>query len=236
MFASTRSNGPACCELRRRKAGGADRLHQMPGHVEPGVFPRDLHRGRIDVAGQNFLVQRLGRGDRQHAGAGAEIEHAPRTPGLQHMIEQQQAAARGAVMAGAERQRRLDLDAELVGRDARAIMLAVHDETPGRDRNEVLEAGLDPVPGLDGVESDASGDILAGSVGHELAQQRLIRRVGKMHGDVPAPVRPFERGDGGLALEKDFGKHVDDVPGGVFVADREAGAVGGGSGSHWGTT
>ena len=30
------------------------------------------------------------------------------------MIEQQQAAARGAVMAGAERQRRLDLDAELV--------------------------------------------------------------------------------------------------------------------------
>ena len=38
---------------------------------------------------------------------------------LQDMIEQQQAAARGAVVAGAERQRRLDLDAELVGRDPR---------------------------------------------------------------------------------------------------------------------
>ena len=35
---------------------------------------------------------------------------------LQDVVEQQQAAARGAVMAGAERERRLDLDAELVGR------------------------------------------------------------------------------------------------------------------------
>ncbi len=124
----------------------------------------------------------------------------------------------------------------LFGGDARAVMLAVHDETPGRDRNEILEAGLDPVPGLDGVEGDAPGDLVAGGVGHELAHQRLIRRVGKMHGDVPAPVRPLERGDGGLALEKDFGQDVDDAFGGVFVADREAGAVGGRSGSHWGTT
>jgi len=38
--------------------------------------------------------------------------------GLQHKVEQQEAAARGAVVAGAERQRRLDLDAELVWRHA----------------------------------------------------------------------------------------------------------------------
>ena len=89
---------------------------------------------------RTFSVQRLGSGDRQHAGAGAEIEHAPRPPGFQHMIEQQQAAARGAVMAGAERQRRLDLDADLVGRHPRAVVLAMHDETPGRDRDQILEA------------------------------------------------------------------------------------------------
>ena len=56
------------------------------------------------------------------------------------MIEQQQAAARGAVMAGAERQRRLDLDAELVGQDSRAVMPAVHDEAPGADRNQFFAA------------------------------------------------------------------------------------------------
>ena len=55
------------------------------------------------------------------------------------MIEQQQAAARGAVVAGAERQRRLDFDAELVGRHPLAVMLAVHDEASGRHRDEVFE-------------------------------------------------------------------------------------------------
>ena len=74
------------------------------------------------------------------------------------MIEQQQAAARGAVVAGAERQRRLDLDAELVGRDPVAVMLAVDDEASGGDGDEVFEAGLDPILGLDRVEGDALGD------------------------------------------------------------------------------
>ena len=181
IFASTRSNGAACSELRRREAGGADRLHQMPRHVQPRIFAGDLHRGRIDIARQHLLVQRLGRRDRQHAGAGAEIEHAARTPRFQDMVEQQQAAARGAVVAGAERQRRLDFDAELVGRDPLAVMLAVHDEASGRYGDEVFEAGLDPVLGLDRVEDDALRDISAGGIGDEFAQQRLIGRLGEVH-------------------------------------------------------
>ena len=44
IFASTRSNGPRLGKLRRRKAGGADRLHQMSGLVEPRILARDLHR------------------------------------------------------------------------------------------------------------------------------------------------------------------------------------------------
>ena len=111
----------------------------------------------------------------------------------------------------------------------RAVVLAVHDEAPGRDRDEILKAGLDPILGLDRVEGDALCDFLAGGVGHELAHQRLIRRVGKMHGDIPAPVGPLERRDGGLAVEKDFGKHIDNEFGGVLVANREAGAMGGGA-------
>ena len=57
---------------------------------------------------------------------------------------------------------------------------------------------------------------------------RLIGRLGEMQGDVPAPSRPLERRDRGLALEKALGQHIDDAPGGLFVADGKAGAVGGG--------
>ena len=97
------------------------------------------------------------------------------------MIEQQQAAARGAVVAGAERERRLDLDADLVGCNPFAVMLAVHDEASGRDRDEVVETGLDPILGLDRIEIDRLGDVRTGRAGHEFAHQRLVRWVGKMH-------------------------------------------------------
>ena len=58
-----------------------------------------------------------------------------------------------------------------------------------------------------------------------------------MHGDVPAPVGTLERGDRGLALEEALGQEIDHAPGGLFVADREGGAVGGGGegGGHRGS-
>ncbi len=78
------------------------------------------------------------------------------------MIEQQQTAARGAVVTGAERQRGFDLDAELVGRHVRPIVLAVDDETAGGDRHQAFEAGLDPVFRGDGIEDDGLRDVVAG--------------------------------------------------------------------------
>ena len=66
----------------------------------------------------------------------------------------------------------------------------------------------------------------------EFAHQRLIGRLGKMHRDVPSAVRPLERGDRGLALEKNFGQDIDDTFGGVLVTDCKAGAVRRGDGSH----
>ena len=148
------------------------------------------------------------------------------------MIEQQQAAARGAVVAGAEGQRRLDFDAELVGRDPLAVMLAVDHEAPGRHGDEVFEAGLDPILGLDRVEGDALCNFPTSGIGHEFADQRLIGRLGKMHRDVPSAIRPFERGDRGLAFKENFGQCIDDAFGGVLVTDGEAGAVRRGDGSH----
>ena len=180
-----------------------------------------------------MVAQRLGRRDREHAGAGTEIEHAARAACLEHGIEQQEASARGAVVAGTERQRRFDLDTELVGCHPRAVMVAMHDEPSGGDWDEILEAGLDPILGLDSVEADPLCDGLAGGLADDLTDQRLVRRVGKMHGDIPAPVRPLEGGDRGRvfqerALGEGLGEDVDHAFGGLFAADRNAGTVGGG--------
>ena len=178
-------------------------------------------------------MQRLGGGNRQHAGAGAEIEHASRLPLLEQMVEQQQAAPRGAVMAGAESQCRLDFDAELVGRNAVAVVLAVDHEAAGGHRDQIFQGRLDPVLGFDDVENDAAGGLSPGGAGHEFAHQRLVGRIGKMRGDVPDPIRPLERGDRGLPFKKYFSQDIDGAFGGGFVPDRKAGAVGGrGRGSH----
>ena len=120
----------------------------------------------------------------------------------------------------------------LLGATRVAVMLAVDDEASGGDGHEVFEAGLDPVLGLDRVEGDAVCDISAGRVGDELAHQRLIGRVGEMHGDVPAAVRPLERGDRGLAFKKNFGQGIDDAFGCLLVTDGKADAVRRGDGSH----
>src|SRR3979490_20609 len=97
------SPAPGRTAQRLRIAGPRSRWRGSPG---PDALTRSA---------AHFRGRPAPRADRcrQHAGAGAEAEHAARTPGFQHMIEQQQAAACGAVVAGAERQRRLDFDAEL---------------------------------------------------------------------------------------------------------------------------
>ena len=187
IFASTRSNG-----ARARNCGAEKPVAQIDSTKFPTPFNAAFSRAtiadtRIDVAGQHVSPQRLGRGDSENAGAGAEIENAPWHLAPQHLIEQQQAAARGAVMTGAERQRGLDLDAELVRRHMRAIMLAVDDETAGGDRHQAVEAGPDPVLGGDGVEDDGLRDVVAGGQRDQRADSLFIRRIGEVHRHVPAP-------------------------------------------------
>ena len=88
MLASTRSNGPHLRKVRRGEAGGADHPHMMTGFVQGRVLGRDPHRGRVDVGGQHRAMQRLGRRDPQHAGSGAEVEHALRPRVFQDMVKQ----------------------------------------------------------------------------------------------------------------------------------------------------
>ena len=130
------------------------------------------------------------------------------------------------MMPGAERQRRLDLDAELVGRHPRAVVAAVHDEAAGMDGDEVFEAGRDPVLGFDGVEGDVLVRCRRRRRGDQFADRGFIGRLGEMHADVPASVRAFESGDGGLVLVEALVEQIDDAPRGAFVADGESRTAG----------
>ena len=156
IFASTRSNGRALSNCGAENPVAWMVLTRSPVPLSRAFSPGHLHRKRIDVACQQLDTQRLRRRYRQHAGAGAEIEHAARTIGLQHMIQQQQAAAGGAVVAGAERQRSLDLDADLVRWHLGAVMPAMHDEAAGTDRDQFFQRRLDPILGFDDVEGDVT--------------------------------------------------------------------------------
>jgi len=53
-----------------------------------------------------------------------------------------------------------------------------------------------------------------------------------MHRDIPSAIRPFERGDHGLAFKKNFSQDIDHTFGCVLVADCKADAVRRGDGSH----
>ncbi len=78
----------------------------------------------------------FGRGDGQHAGACAEVEHGSRARRRRKPVQRQKAAFGGAVMGGAEGAARIDLDGPLRG-DPAAVVTAVNNEAPranGRQR------------------------------------------------------------------------------------------------------
>ena len=112
-------------ERRARRAwlGAVDAVRAHELDQSPARLSRALARATrtalgVDVGRQHALPQRARGGDGEHARAGAEVENArPRATArrLADPVERQQAAARGAVMAGAEGERRFDLDADAVG-------------------------------------------------------------------------------------------------------------------------
>src|SRR5262249_16610867 len=99
----------------------------------------------IDIARHDRLAQRLGGGDRQYAGAAADIDQSPRPAPAKDTLEQQKAAAGRAMVAGAESQRRLDLDGDVARPYPAAVMAAMDQEAPGPHRRETGERIGDPV-------------------------------------------------------------------------------------------
>jgi len=105
----------------------AVRVHERDarGAIESRIAARNLNGRDIDIGGDDVAPQGTRRGNRQNAGAGANIKNAPRRAGSANVVERDEAAARRAVMAGAEGKRRFDLDADAVARDVAAVVRAV---------------------------------------------------------------------------------------------------------------
>jgi hypothetical protein len=136
---------------------------------------------------------------------------------LHNPIQRQQAAARGAVVAGAEGERGFDLDADPVRRDRGAVMRAVHREAAGRDRPELTQARRNPVPRRDRLEYDLGLD---GCRTHQPPHRGLVGRLLEMDLDRPAPVRALKRRDGCFRGLEVLGKQVGEAFGGLLVANQ----------------
>ena len=157
MLAKTRSNG-----ARARRCARATPSALTTSTIAPARLSRALARATRTALGSMSVASTRCRSARAAAMASTPLPvprsrmHCARSPGVARRVrasaarfaepvERQQAAARGAVMAGAEGERRLDLDADAVGRNAGAVMGAVHDEAAGRDRLQPGEALAHPV-------------------------------------------------------------------------------------------
>src|ERR1700722_5289177 len=169
----------------RTDAVGCNDRDEATGAIAPDIVARGAHGSGIDVGREHAHAQGARRGDGEHAAAGADIENARRAPPraqcLADRVECQQATARGAVMPGAESERRLDLDADAVARHAGAVMSAMNDEAPGGDRRQSGKPLANPVRRFDAAEAQSRGRRWSG--------RRLYRSP---HGGAGAPRRAMD--------------------------------------------
>jgi len=106
-------------------SGGMADPHQAGDPVAGDIVAGDHDRPGIDVARQHPVAQQLGRGDRQYAGAAADIERMGDPAPSRQRLQRDQAAAGRGVLAGAKRGRRVERDPDRPGRDAAAMVRAV---------------------------------------------------------------------------------------------------------------
>ena len=102
-------------------------------------------------------------------------------------------------MAGAEGERRLDLDGDVVGPNRAAVMRAVDEHAAGPHRLQAVEARRDPVLLVHRREGGCVDD-LADDRPQQVAHSLFIRVAGEIDLDLPGRIER-ERGDALLDLE-----------------------------------
>ena len=143
-----------------------------------------------------------------------------------------EAAARGAVMAGAEGEARLDLDADIVGVDARAVVRAMDEKAPGPHRSKTGERIGDPVALFSNPEGRGARGLLVRRDRHKRADRLLVgleTEIG-FHEPRPAAAGPallgLEHGRSRLGRLEALDDEVGDGARPPFVADQRQ-AMGG---------
>ena len=165
--------------------------------------------------------------NRQHTGARSDIENVPKPLPLGELREREQTAKGRPVMAGAESERSLNLDADVIGFRSRAVMRAVDDKTAGVHRLKSGKALGDPIGPCDPLEAQRIGRDFPGSDPDQFAQASFIRGGPEVDRELPAPVIVFECGTGSVLGIEGLTEIARKPPGGGFVA----GQAGNGGGS-----
>ena len=109
------------------------------------ILLRHAHSVGVIVAGKNIFAARLGKGDGERAGAGANIGGVHRAARLQHMRQQVQTSLRRGVMARPEGEPCVHFD--MVAGTARAwsVMVPKQKERRHQHGRQVLLAARHPV-------------------------------------------------------------------------------------------
>ena len=205
----------------RPDAVGCNDRDKAAGTIEPDIVARGAHGAGIDVG-------------REHADAQARAAAMASTPLpvptssmrgarrarlglLQIASSASEAAARGAVMAGAESERRLDLDADAVERHAGAVMRAVDDEAPGGDRRQSGEALANPVRRFDAPEAQSRGRRRSGRRLHRRPHGVAVERRAEMDRDMPASAAGIGHAHGDMFGGEAIGNNIADAERRPFI-------------------
>ena len=188
--------------------------------VLPGIFTSGTHGHRVDVPGGHTRAQQSCRRDREHAGAGADVEHVECAPAFREIIKREKTAAGRPMMTGAEGEGSLDLDTDVVCPPAGAIMRAMNNEASRAHGLQSGKALRDPVVSGDALDAERIRRRFAGCEPDKLAQAGFVRNVAEMDRHLPMSGIILEGGAGGVRSIEAFAKKSGKTPCGRFVAGQ----------------
>ena len=100
--------------------------------------------GSMSLASARRRAALRGR-DGENAGAAADVENTPRRSALENGIQREEAAFRGAVMAGPECRARVDLHRNAARRSSGPVMRSVQEEAPRCHGRQALQRLPHPI-------------------------------------------------------------------------------------------
>ena len=127
------------------KSGSVSDPHPAGNAVVRDIMAGDRDRVRIDVARANPAPQQLGGGDRQDAGAGADIERTVDPTPAHQSLECDQAALGRRMLAGAESGCSIEHDPDRPGRHPAPMMRAIDEKPADRQWRECQLVLREPV-------------------------------------------------------------------------------------------